>query len=62
MNLTGKSRFRTGRNWWGKQIIILQVQFTYTKTYMNGPVPELSTVYEWRDAKLTDLRIRELFK
>jgi hypothetical protein len=55
MNLTGRTRYRTGHTWWGKEIVVLQVEYTFSQTYLYGPMPDFTTVYKWRDAKLTDL-------
>lgn len=56
MNLTGRTRYRTGRTFWGKEIVVLQVEYTYEAPIVSySPNPRYKTKHTWRDATLVDL-------
>lgn len=55
MKLTGRKRYRSARTLFGKDYLVLQLEYTTEVAYMSGRMPELSTVTKWRDATIADL-------
>lgn len=57
MALTGKTRYRSGKSGgvFSKQVLILQVEYSYSRYYNLGYSVECEDALAWRDAKTEDL-------
>jgi hypothetical protein len=56
---TGRRRHRSQRRLFGREELVLQVEFKAKHIYPLGPSVEIDRVKFWRDAKSSDLTISE---
>lgn len=58
MKLTGRKRYRSAKTWWGKEILILQIEVEgNVPTNVGGYRIELEHKTWWRDATTADLTV-----
>jgi hypothetical protein len=64
MTLTGRKRYRHKNRLFGKPLLVLQLEYTYVKTYdLSGSgYFDHQTITHWRDATAEDLTIMEPVK
>lgn len=55
MKLTGRKRYRSVRTLFGKEYLVLQLEYVIMRTTMYGPMPDFNEVCCWRDATTADL-------
>lgn len=57
-DLTGRRRFRSETKW-GRERLILQVEFKYTRADYCGSYIDCEPAVSWRDATTSDLTTEE---
>lgn len=59
MQLTGRTRHRVKRTWFGREYLVLQVEETGIRSYSLGGAIDCESYTEWRDATTEDLTVVE---